>query len=213
MRFVLHRAADRTLPRNLPREDKRTVCAGYCGAGFQPASEEIMTDCKFQVLLGPFHDRELDPEPSREVAAHVEHCPTCAAELAAIRDFSARIIAAVPDDLQLAESARWHAAVDQAASDDRDSRPLFRTMGLMAALAASVLIVSGVWLLDLKSGGSIGPAAGGRASVAIAPEWERVATTLRADPRLGLVEEDSPFMPRYASTVDWMLDGLVLTER
>ena len=171
-----------------------------------------MTDCKFQLLLGPYHDRELGPEPSREVAAHVEHCPSCAAELAAMRDLSARIVAAVPGDIQPAETARWHAAVDQATSADRDNQPLFRTMGLLAALAASVLIVSGVWLLDLKSGGPNDSASRDRSSVAIAPEWERVATTLRADPRPGLVE-DSPFTPRYASTVDWMLDGLVLTER
>ena len=169
-----------------------------------------MSECNFQLLIDAFHDRELDREATAQVERHLTECEACKAQLASLRDLSARIsVAAGSRGINHAETARLHQAVSNAGDLKSDSLPLFRTMGLLGALAASVLIVSGVWLLDTKSNelSSVSP---NNAPVALAPEWERVATTGYADPSPGLLG-DTFFSPRYA--VDWMLDDLTVTER
>jgi hypothetical protein len=171
-----------------------------------------MSECQFQLLIGAYHDGELKAEMMRQVERHVEQCPACRAELAATRDLSARIAAVRLGEIDRVESLRLHEVIDEAAAGEQESLPLFRTAGLLAAMAASVLIVSGVWLLDLKPAGRPVGTTGGGTSVVLAPEWEQVAMTLHADPRPQTVE-DSLYAPRYANTVKWMLDGLVLTER
>lgn len=170
-----------------------------------------MSECEFQLLIGAYHDGELDAAMMRQVERHVEECAACRGELAAMRDLSARIAAVRLDEIDRVESLRLHKAIDEAVDAGQESLPLFRTAGLFAAMAASVLIISGVWLLDLKPAGRP-PGMSGGTSVVLAPEWEQVAMTLHADPRPQTVE-DSLYAPRYANTVKWMLDGLVLTER
>jgi anti-sigma factor RsiW len=173
-----------------------------------------MKDCDFQPLLGPYHDGELDSPSVERVERHLPECPACAAELTLLRGMSTQIAAAPGTDIDPAESARLHSAIDRASNEADDIQPLFRTAGLLAALAASVLIVSGVWLLDTR-GADLGARSAGQAPASMvvsAPEWERVAVTLRAEPRSGLTN-DSVYAPRYASTVQWMLDGLIPTER
>ena len=169
-----------------------------------------MNECHFQLLIDAYHDRELDRESIAKVERHLTECTACTAYLASLRDLSARIsVAAGSRGINQIESARLHQAVTNAGNDESDSLPLFRTRGLLGALAASVLIVCGVWLLDTKSP-ELNSALPGNASVALAPEWERVATTGYADPSPGL-SGDTFFSPRYA--VDWMLDDLTVTER
>src|SRR2546421_1803159 len=114
----------------------------------------VMIECDFQLQLDAYHDRELDAEARRRFEQHLKDCPTCPAELAAMRALSARIEAATPDDINGDESARIHEAVNQADDAQPVSFPL-RTAGLLSALAASVLIISGVWLMDLR--GSANP--------------------------------------------------------
>lgn len=174
-----------------------------------------MSDCDFQPLLAAYRDGELDGASRRRIEGHLTECPACAAELARLRALSAQIeAAAVTADLDAGPDAmaRMHRAVDRAAAaDDLDTLPLLRTAGLLAALAASVLIISGVWLLDLRHAAGTAAATGGGGSgevAAIPPDWERIATTLRAQPRPG-VGDDSPFAPRYAAAIDWMLDSLL----
>ena len=169
-----------------------------------------MTECSFQLLIDAFHDRESDRDTTAKVERHFAECTVCAAYLASLRDLSARIsIAAGSHGMNQTETARLHQAVTNAGHDESVSLPLFRTMGLLTALAASVLVVCGVWLLDTKSP-DFNAALSGNASMALAPEWERVATTGYADPSPGL-SGDTFFSPRYA--VDWMLDDLTVTER
>ena len=167
-----------------------------------------MSKCNFQSLIGAYYDRELDPEAAGKVEKHLTECPICIAELEAMGELSARIhTVASWSGMDRAESARLHQAVRDADESFSDSLPLFRTMGLLGAMAASVLIVCGVWLLDTRND----PSAinSGLHPVALAPEWERVATTGYADPSPGMVG-DMFFSPRYA--VDWMLDDLTVTE-
>lgn len=170
-----------------------------------------MSDCHSQLLIDAYHDRELDRESMAKVERHLTECTACTAHLASLRDLSARInVAAGSRGINQKETSRLHQAVTNAEhSSESDSLPLFRTMGLLGALAASVLIVCGVWLLDTKYP-ELNSALPGNASVALAPEWERVATTGYADPSPGL-SGDTFFSPRYA--VDWMLDDLTVTER
>jgi anti-sigma factor RsiW len=179
-----------------------------------------MTACEFQHRVTALYDGELDDLAARRVRAHVDECPTCAAELAALEELSARITAdlAALGEADAAAIAVMHDAVDRAAAAPAEANliplPLFRTAGLLGALAASVLIVAGVWLLDAPrrsrlAGGELTAPGAADELVAIPPDWERVATTLRAQPRLGVLGDDSPFAPHYAAAIDWMLDGLL----
>lgn len=177
--------------------------------------------CEYRIGVASLHDGELDAADAALVRAHVEQCPSCAAELAELRELSARIasdVAALSDGADAAALAGMHRAVDRAAAGadaaDTTPLPLLRTAGLLGALAASVLIVAGVWLLDgppraALAGRGVRGGAAANELVAIPPDWERIAMTLRAQPRPGVVGDDSPFAPHYAAAIDWMLDGLV----
>lgn len=179
-----------------------------------------MSTCEFQLRVAALHDGELPPPAARLVRAHLAHCPSCAAELSALRGLSARITGeiAARADSDAPALAGMHRAVDRAAAAmtdaDLKTLPLLRTAGLLGALAASVLIIAGVWLLDAPPAPQLADEAGAGSAtagtlVAIPPDWERVATTLRAQPRPGVVGDDSPFAPHYAAAIDWMLDGLL----
>jgi anti-sigma factor RsiW len=177
-----------------------------------------MIECAFQLRLDAYHDGELDAAERARVEAHLSACSTCAAELAEMRALSARIgAAAAIGAIGTDESLGMHEAVRREAQQARDERersiPLLRTAGMLSALAASVLIISGVWLMELRPGaGMSGPSRQQVARVAVQPEWERVAMTLRADPRPELIDE-SRFAdsPHYAAEIDWMLRGLDLS--
>jgi anti-sigma factor RsiW len=173
-----------------------------------------MADCPFQLRLDAYHDGELDAAERARVEAHLSTCATCAAELAEMRALSARIgTATASGEVSADESRGMHAAVRREAEQARDERersmPLLRTAGMLSALAASVLIISGAWLMELRPAAK---APGQEARVALQPEWERVAMTLRADPRPELMDE-SRFAdsPHYAAEIDWMLRGLDLS--
>jgi anti-sigma factor RsiW len=166
-----------------------------------------MNDCTFQPLIGLYHDGELDAVRRETLREHLSACTHCSDELASLQKLSAHIRCVVEPPIDPAEAARLHQAVQLAADSEGRSLPLLRTAGLLTALAASVLIISGVWLMDMKLAGAPGSLAAGPARK-LAPEWERVATTLHADPTPGLVD-DSLFAPRFASTVNWILEDLV----
>jgi hypothetical protein len=73
---------------------------------------------------------------------------------------------------------------------------------VLGALAASILVVSSVWLMELPA-----PSARPVQMVRVpAPRWERIAVTLRADPIL--VDDNSSIQLANADFTDWMLQGL-----
>lgn len=145
-----------------------------------------MLQCEFQQRLNAYHDGELDERARREVEAHAHACEGCAAQLAAMRQLSGLIRSgararAAADAPRPEELARMHGAVSRVAREARD-RPLLRIAGGLSAVAASVLIISGVWLAELRGGAPVRninrPQAAGTSQIAteFPKVWEQVAT-------------------------------------
>src|SRR5690349_1789363 len=108
-----------------------------------------MCDLDIQ-LLAAYHDGELGPADRARVESHLLACASCATELRLLRETSRRFADERFDDLAPDELARLHAAIDEAESD----RPLLRIAGAIGVIAASILIVSCAWLMDLPRGTS-----------------------------------------------------------
>ena len=96
-----------------------------------------MVDCENQVRLNAYHDGELSPVERSDIEAHLRDCPSCAAELAAIRRISGAFAHTTPREpshgqlLQLARSVR---------AEPSDARMLLRLFRA-TAVAAAVLLV------------------------------------------------------------------------
>lgn len=159
-----------------------------------------MSPCE-KHLLGPLHDGELPAAEQMRVARHVAECEDCATELEAIRNASRLLKDFAFDDLTGVELSRIHSAVDQS-----ESQPLLRLIGGLCAVAASVLIISCAWLIELPADN-----AGTAHQVATrrAEPWEQVATSLRPDPFS--LNPDDGIRFADADLANWMLAGL--TER
>jgi len=120
-----------------------------------------MSGCKNERRLSAYHDGELCAEDRADLEAHLARCPACAAELERLRRLSRLVQTAGRTAMPAPAIARLHRAVDAAPAAD-----LRRTAEAVLALAASVLVVCGVWLWQ----------AGGSAEAAEAiPVWETVA--------------------------------------
>ena len=95
-----------------------------------------MVDCENPVRLDAYHDGELSPAQRSDVEAHLRDCPSCAAELAAIRRVSGAFAQTPPPQpsheqlLQLARSVR---------ADPYDGR-MFLRLFRGTAVAATVLL-------------------------------------------------------------------------
>jgi anti-sigma factor RsiW len=95
-----------------------------------------MIDCEYRIRLDAYHDGELSPAGRSDVEAHLRDCPSCAAELAAIRGMSAAFADAAPRGpsheqlVELAESVR---------AEPSEARMLLRLFR-GTAIAASVLL-------------------------------------------------------------------------
>lgn len=170
-----------------------------------------MNECRFQPLISAYYDEELDVNQAADIAGHLQGCPICAAELSLSRQMSAGIAKAVGQSLESKLAARIHAAIDRETEvkPARDSFMLLRTSKLLMAMAASVLIVSGVWLLELRSNSSMSPVDASSQSMAklVSADWEHYAMNPNSVPQIRGIEE-SVFSPRYARTVKMMRDGL-----
>lgn len=155
-------------------------------------------------LLSAYADGELAAEDRAKVEAHLRECVECRAVLEQIREAS-RMLREYPfDDVRDGELAHVHAAIDDAAD-----RPILRLGFSLGVIAASVLIVSCAWLYELR--GENRTTAHEQvvtrvAPTAPAPQWERMAMTLRADPLPHPGDDTSKFAD--AQLADWMLNGL-----
>ena len=95
-----------------------------------------MVDCGNQLRLDAYHDGELPPAERSEVEAHLRDCPSCAAELAAIRGMSGAFADTAPREpsheqlLQLARSV---------CTEPPEARMLLRLFR-RTAVAAAVLL-------------------------------------------------------------------------
>lgn len=171
-----------------------------------------MTFCPTTEILGTYHDGEIDVAAADDVRGHVAICLRCQGELDEMKALSMAIaedaesLAVLPIELSRIQTT---VRMSVRKTDARTS--LRRTAAFLGALAASVLIIATAWLVDLErtaaQSGSVG------AAVAVAPDWERLASTLRAEPRPGVTGDMSPYSLRYAVVVDWMLRNHVPSER
>ena len=157
------------------------------------------------------HDGELDARERRSVGEHLAGCAACAEHLSWLREASRAVSREAGVPLSADHARRLHAALD-AIEGDEGAYPLSlsRTAGVLTALAASVLIVSCVWIRELAPTGAPGHVPASLA-VAEAPAWERVAVTLRADPLPAHPGGEATPGEAYladASLADWVLQSL-----
>ena len=105
-----------------------------------------MIDCENRIRLDAYHDGELSPAEQSIVEAHLLDCPSCAAELAAMRGMSKAFAATTPlapsheQLLQLARNIR------AGPSDDRMLMRLFRRTAVAAAAVLACAIAGGIFL-------------------------------------------------------------------
>src|SRR5437667_9658860 len=105
-----------------------------------------MVDCENGVRLDAYHDGELPPAERSNVEAHLRDCPSCAAELAAIRRMSGAFADTTPREpsheqlLQLARSVRAEP------SDARMLLRLFRGTAVAAAVLLACALGGAVYL-------------------------------------------------------------------
>jgi anti-sigma factor RsiW len=153
-------------------------------------------------LLGAYFDDELPADQRPRVEEHLRNCTRCAAELEHFREDS-RSLADYPfQDLIDRELADLHDAIDDAAD-----RPVWRIGGALAVVAASVLIVSCAWLMELPTGTRSSSSQATVTASAPPEPWEQVATTLRADP-IQQAADDRSTQLAAADMADWILEGL-----
>jgi anti-sigma factor RsiW len=105
-----------------------------------------MVDCENRVRLDAYHDGELSPAERSDVEAHLRDCPSCAAELAAIRRMLGAFADTTPREpsheqlLQLARSVRVES------SDSRMLLRLFRGTAVAAAVLLACALAGAVYL-------------------------------------------------------------------
>ena len=105
-----------------------------------------MFDCGNRVRLDAYHDGELSPAERSDVEAHLRECPSCVAELAAIRGLSGAFADAAPREpsyeqlLQLARGVRAEPA------DVRMLLRLFRGTAVAAAVLLACALAGDAYL-------------------------------------------------------------------
>jgi anti-sigma factor RsiW len=151
-----------------------------------------MSDCPDQSRIEAYHDRELSGAEAAALEAHLRECSDCAAEMARLRELSGVLATGRPEEILPIELARIHRAVER--SDDRS---LLRFSAAISAVAASVLIISSVWLLD-------GPQPRPMMSVNqhAQQSWERLAAGRPFE------EPRETAVARVRDTTDWMVVGM-----
>ena len=110
-----------------------------------------MTSCDFEILIGPYHDQELEEDRAAEMAKHIVDCRSCAEHLAEVRRISGVINRIPLDPISGIERSRMYQLVDQLPRRATESA-IIRMAGSLAALAASVLLITSIWLMG--TGGS-----------------------------------------------------------
>jgi len=126
-----------------------------------------VSECQYAGRLSAYHDEELPPAARAEVQAHLACCPACAAELARLARLSAALSGLARPRIGPQAIQRLHQGIDML-----PSVALGRLAGALTAVAASILIACGAWLLSSSS----------LAGAAAIPVWETVAIQKPAEP-------------------------------
>jgi len=165
-----------------------------------------MDRCDRQVLEA-YRDGELDAAARARVEQHLASCPDCARELQELGKLSQMLASYSFQDITPQELRAVHQAVD-----DAQVQRVWRIGGSLGLVAASILIVSLAWLNTVPP---VRTRLRPQTTVS-APAWEQVATTLRAGPLPGDIdnrprgEQIQLAEAQYtdAQLAEWMLDGL-----
>jgi len=105
-----------------------------------------MTECKQSQAVSAYYDGEL-PEPSRAaLEEHLSGCPLCAAELARLEKMSQLIRARDRVEMPREVLDRLHRSVDL-----QPKIAVLHVAEVFAAVAASILLVSTVWLWRIST--------------------------------------------------------------
>jgi len=148
-----------------------------------------MQDCPFHSQLPAFHDGEMESAAAGRFTEHLAGCAECRKELASLQAMTG-LFASLPDGrMYPLELARLHQHLEKSVSSESSVADFLRTAGILSALAASILVISSVWIAEIPSR----PAATLSPGVAVVPAsdsvlpaqmppWERTALTLRVEP-------------------------------
>jgi len=128
-------------------------------------------------LLSRYHDGEIDSTERRQVEQHLSECADCRQQLNDLRALSGRLVELRLDPITSDEQDRLHQAISAATSGLTD-HAIIRMAVSMAAIAASLLIVTSVWLVTSMPGRS------GTSDAGSPQDWQQVAMTLHSDSRL-----------------------------
>ena len=105
-----------------------------------------MVDCGNRVRLDAYHDGELSPAERAAVEAHLRDCPSCAAELAAIRGMSAAFADAPPREPSHEQLLALARGVRAEPSDARMLLRLFRATAVAAAVLLACTLAAATYL-------------------------------------------------------------------
>ena len=130
--------------------------------------DRTMSECERAQRLSAYHDGEVSEAERVSLEAHLEECPACAAELNRLRRLSDLLSAAPRPEMSAEALARLHRAADALVTAD-----LGRMAKALMAVAASILIVSGVWLWQSR---------GRTQPTDPIPPWETAAVTYQGVP-------------------------------
>ena len=119
-----------------------------------------MSGCGNAQRLSAYHDGELSAEERADIEAHLRRCPACAAALERLRRLSRLVETAGRTEMPAPSLARLHRAVD-----DLPAADVGRLAKAILAVAASILMICGLWLWQANGG----------ESPDTLPVWETVA--------------------------------------
>ena len=105
-----------------------------------------MTDCGNPIRLDAYHDGELSPAERSGVEAHLRDCPSCAAELDAVRGMSAAFADAAPREPSRDELLRLARSVRAEPYEARVLLRLFRGTAVAAAVILACALAAGAYL-------------------------------------------------------------------
>jgi len=136
--------------------------------------------CSFSNRLSAFHDGELDSAAGAEIELHLAECPACAKELADLSAMSGMFLQSTRPRLSQMSLHRIHDRVDLVIRGN-----FLRTVKVLRAIAACVLVAGSIWLMKSPSEKAITqmpPDAGGTTESAdAAPPWLDAAVTATAE--------------------------------
>ena len=144
-----------------------------------------MNECEHAQLVSAYHDGELAVALRAEFEEHLEQCASCAAELAYLRELSRLLGRLAEPKISSHALHRLHQGADDASQVD-----IWWMARTVAAVAATILVVCGVWMWLLSTA---------TAETGELSQWERSALQQ---------EEFSVAENGGEQLAMWMIEGL-----